>query len=197
MTGNSTETKKDEIMSEDELRAIVSELMVEGFDAGQAMGMARSILERRGQKNPAQQTQLAHVSQDPRYPVSAQNLPPGRLAVNYGHESPDQAKERWIRQEMEDPNGVYSMGGMTAGGVFGSAAVSTETYDPSAHHRGAPAMQAEAMRVQTLVNVELLKALQGMQQGQAPGHSLPPRHSEPPSQFDDGRGRRRRLGKKK
>src|SRR5690606_25641404 len=51
--------------------------------------------------------------------------------VNYGNETPEQAKQRWMQQEMEDPQGLFA-GGVSSGGVFGESAVATESYDPGA-----------------------------------------------------------------
>lgn len=53
----------------------------------------------------------------------------------YGEETPEEAQERWRRQEMEDLNGVLGPGGATAGGIFGSGAIPTSDYDPEAQAR--------------------------------------------------------------
>jgi hypothetical protein len=69
-----------------------------------------------------------------------------RATVDYGNETPQEAGARWAFQEMNDPDGVYSMGGASAGGIFGGGAIATETYDPEARQRAAPGMQTEVMR---------------------------------------------------
>ena len=44
--------------------------------------------------------------------------------------------ERWLQEEMNDPDGVLGPGGMTPGGIFGDSPVVTEGYDPMARQRG-------------------------------------------------------------
>lgn len=91
--------------------------------------------------------------------VSAQQYNNG---VDYGEETPAQAKERWIRQEIEDPNGVFG-GGSAAGGVFGDGVIITDTHDPSAYKRsldlhsqlGNMRTQAEMLRLMQEVREEL------------------------------------------
>lgn len=73
----------------------------------------------------------------------------------YGIESPAEARERWIAQEQRDPEGVYGLGGATAGGIFGGGAIPMADYDPAAHNRtGAAASQQ--------VQIEQLKLMQEM-----------------------------------
>jgi hypothetical protein len=67
-------------------------------------------------------------------------------------ETPEEAKERWYREEEEDIEGVHGWAGQSAGGIFGNGPIATESYDPAAHHRGAAhtaavaqAQQARAM----------------------------------------------------
>lgn len=58
-----------------------------------------------------------------------------RGVAMYGEETPEEALERWTRQEMEDLDGVLGPGGATAGGIFGGGTIATSGYDPDAHAR--------------------------------------------------------------
>jgi hypothetical protein len=93
------------------------------------------------------------------FPTSAQDsirTNRARIPVDYGDETAGQAEERWRRQEMEDPDGVYSMGGMSAGGIFGGGMVSTDDYDPGARQRAAPVVAAQVQ----IKQLELLTEIQ-------------------------------------
>lgn len=122
------------------------------------------------------------------FPVSAQQYNNG---VDYGEETPQEAKERWMRQEMEDPNGIYG-GGATAGGVFGDGVVISDQYDPTAVSR-TMSMQAQLLGART--QVEMLRLMAEMRTELQSGRVLP--QKQPRRELDDGRGPERRLGQKK
>ena len=122
------------------------------------------------------------------FPVSAQQYANG---VNYGNETPAEARERWIRQEMNDPNGIYG-GGATSGGVFGDGAIATDHWDPVAVQRNLN-MQAQLTGVQT--QAEMLQLMREMREELQGRRELPPR--QPKNELNDGRGPLRRLGFKK
>ncbi len=65
------------------------------------------------------------------FPVSAVSHSMSR----YGPETPQQAEERWREQEQRDPDGVYGIGGASAGGIFGDGTVAMGDYDPAARGR--------------------------------------------------------------
>lgn len=124
--------------------------------------------------------------------------------VNYGQESPEEAKERWLRQERSDPQGIYSMGGASASGIFGSGAIPLDDYDPEARSRGmhtfASAQQLQLQQQQMLLNQRLLMELQGRRNDQR--YLPPPEEEEDPPEIrrprlDSGRAADRKLGKKK
>lgn len=122
------------------------------------------------------------------FPVSAQQYNNG---VDYGEETPQEAKERWMRQELEDPNGIYG-GGATAGGVFGDGVVAMDHFDPTAVSRTV-SMQAQLLGART--QVEMLKLMAEMRTELQSGRVLP--QQQPRRELDDGRGPARRLGQKK
>jgi len=108
--------------------------------------------------------------------------------VDYGEETPAEAKERWIRQEMEDPMGLFG-GGSTAGGVFGSGPIATDSFDPAAVKREVDVRaQLEGLQTQKEM-VELMREMRAeLRQGrQREPERLPPAQSV----FS------RRLGRKK
>lgn len=165
---------------------IVAELIQEGFAPEEALAVAKVLHKK--------QSKIVRRDSPVDFPVSAQTANPHIRRVDYGEETPEQAKERWMAQEYNDPNGVFSQGGMTAGGVFGGGAVATDTYDAAAMHRAAPVMQAQAMqaqvemmRVQTQLQIQQMKQMQALQAGLKRNVGA----------FDSGRGEERRLGKKK
>lgn len=136
----------------------------------------------------ARGSNLQRVNQN-NFPVSAQQYANG---VDYGEETPQQAKERWMQQEMEDPNGIYG-GGATAGGVFGDGVVSLDHHDPAAFQRQLN-MHAQLTNLQT--QREMLNVMNDMRaklQGEAP-RELP---RPPQRELHDARGIRRLLGSKK
>lgn len=67
-------------------------------------------------------------------------------------ESPEEARERWLHQEHELPDGVHGLGGQTAGGIFGDGPIATEVYDPGSMARGASVrnMQSQARAAEAL-----------------------------------------------
>jgi len=115
-----------------------------------------------------------------------------RPVVDYGNETPQEAGARWAAQEMMDPNGVFSTGGLTGGGIFGGGAVATERYDPEAHHRAAATNGALAPAMQAEVMMEMLSELRQMR---AERGELPPRRTA--EHFIPGRGPARQLAAKK
>jgi hypothetical protein len=122
----------------------------------------------------------------------------GRLPVQYGDETPHQARERWSAQERMDPNGVYSDGGMSGGGIFGGGPVATESYDPAAYQRAAP---VQNMRVQQ----ETLHILSDLRRDMAEERALRQAAEERAAElegrrtnrFVGGRGQTRQLASKR
>jgi hypothetical protein len=111
--------------------------------------------------------------------------------VNYGDETPAQAKERWLAQERNDPQGVYSPGGSSGGGIFGGGTIPMEDYDPDAVNRSVGAIsQIKQLQIQQQMLMEL-KAMREQRQ-------LEPPKEPPRRQLDDRRGSEgRQLGKKR
>jgi len=117
--------------------------------------------------------------------LQSPQAPDGR-SVDYGDETPEEAKERWYRQEANDPQGLFA-GGATAGGVFGDGPISTDLNDPGAQARTI-SMQAQMSQLQT--QSEMVKLLAEMRRSlNAPTEQkqLPPQQ----------KGFRRLLGRKK
>jgi polyhydroxyalkanoate synthesis regulator phasin len=73
----------------------------------------------------------------------------------YGNETKAQAYERWMEQELDDAEGAYGPGGMSAGGIFGDGVVSMPDYDPTAQRR----TEARAGGVAQLRTVQVLEKI--------------------------------------
>ena len=71
-------------------------------------------------------------------------------------ESPEEARERWLAEEADLPDGVHGIGGSTGGGICGGGPIATPTYDPEAHHRGSRHTVSELQIRQTRQMTELL-----------------------------------------
>ena len=124
-----------------------------------------------------------------REPMSLDQRGDGRVPVDYGSETPEQAYARWEEQERADPQGVFS-GGLSAGGVFGGSPVATDSYDPEAVRRTVDLHNAvNAQQVQ----LKTLEVLQGMQ-AQLQGRQEAPQLEEPPQRKSSFT---RRLGRKR
>lgn len=158
---------------------LIDEFISEGYEPLEAAKLAASTMRA--------ESKLAKREQDLSFPSSPQS---DHRRVDYGHETPAQARARWEEQERNDPQGIYS-GGMETGGVFGSGPVATDSYDPAAMSRTMGMVERQQnLRVQA----EMLHTLRQIQeQGR---QQLP----EPPRRRFlgfTGRGEERLLGKKK
>ena len=166
-----------------ELEELITELISEGLSPMEAAKVAAATI--RAEKKAGS---IAKREVDLTFPASPQN--DGRRAVDYGNETPQQARERWEEQERNDPQGVFS-GGMSGGGVFGQGAVATDTYDPEAMGRTLGIQE----RVQNQrVQAETLKTLQQMQERMG---ELPPPQQQQRRRFAPAESFGRLLGKKK
>lgn len=93
------------------------------------------------------------------FPSSPQTDPGAiRRAVDYGDETPEEARERWLHQEMNDPDGIFG-GGATAGGIFGGDAIASEGYDPQARVRRAQLEAAQATAQAQTLQVVILERM--------------------------------------
>lgn len=109
--------------------------------------------------------------------------------VKSEEETPQQAKERWIREEFSDPNGLFH-GGATSGGVFGDGPIVLEDYDPGAYQRN---LNIQNQLTQIQVQQKMLQQLEEMQKQAA----LPPKPTRQLPEENTQRGIRRLLGRKK
>jgi hypothetical protein len=152
-------------------------------EAARVAAATISAQKRSIEKSPGQQEHRSSIQNDSR-------------GVDYGEETPEEAKQRWIEQERRDPNGIYSLGGSTASGIFGDQTIALEDYDPGAVQRNLDGhvklQQAQVQAQQLEVQRETLRLLQDL----GAGRQLPPQQERPP-QLDQSRGNRRRLGRKR
>lgn len=119
----------------------------------------------------------------------------GRTPVDYGNETAAEAKRRWIEQEKQDPQGIYSLGGSSAAGIFGNSPIVTEDYDPEAVARSISGhAQLETLRVQREMLQELQESRRERQLSTEHQRQLEERRAR---QLDEGRGARRLLGRKR
>lgn len=93
----------------------------------------------------------------------------------YGEETPEEARERWMEQEMNDPEGVYGPGGATAGGIFGGGAVALSDYDPLAQTRSSAQVN---QKVQAKMLTLLDKVLERVERMEAQALAPPPEGRE-------------------
>lgn len=98
-----------------------------------------------------------------------------RGVAMYGEETPEEARERWMEQEMNDPEGVYGPGGATAGGIFGGGAIPMGDYDPMSHSRSAAQIN---QKVQAKMLTLLDKVLERVERMEAQQLPEPPRARE-------------------
>lgn len=138
------------------LKQLIDALAAEGVVGDEAEAAVERFLEaKRGSQGALATRGASGVD----FPISPQtDLGQQRRAVDYGNETAEQAKRRWIEQEMEDPNGVYA-GGSTAGGIFGDGPIVTETYDPMAHRRTEEVRQMQMVQRQSALNIAVLEKL--------------------------------------
>lgn len=133
----------------------------------------------------ARRARGASLTREPPQQLSVQDHP---NRVKYGDETPAEAKERWMQQEMADPMGLFS-GGASAGGVFGNGPIATDNFDPEAMRRTVDIRaQLEGMKTQREM-VELLGEMRA---------ELRRGHQEESAKLPSGRSSfGRRLGRKK
>jgi len=77
--------------------------------------------------------------------------------------TPEQSRgayERMMQSEMADPTGIYSDGGMEAGGIFGSGAVSFNDHDANSRMRAVQVRANMALQQATQDNSRLLAAME-------------------------------------
>jgi hypothetical protein len=161
------------------LDELIDEFIDEGYSPREAAKMAAATLRA--------ESKLAKREQDLSFPASPQS--DGRR-VDYGDETPAEARARWEEQERNDPQGIYS-GGAESGGIFGAGPIATDTYDPAAMNRTMSVVERQQnMRVQS----EMLNTLKQIQEQN--NQQLPERPRRRMFGFV-GRGEERRLGKKK
>ena len=160
---------------------LIDEFIEEGYSPREAAKMAASTLRAEGK--------LAKREQDLSFPSSPQS---DRRRVDYGDETPAEARARWEEQERNDPQGIYS-GGAESGGIFGQGPIATDSYDPAAMNRTMSVMERrQNMQVQS----EMLNTLKQIQQ-QNEERQLPAQQRRRLFGAFRDRGEERRLGKKK
>jgi len=140
------------------LKQLIEELEAEGVVGKEAeVAVEKFLAQRRaGRGGTGGTSALAkRRPEEIDFPVSAVDQ---RISRDYGDESPEEAKQRWIDQEMNDPDGIFG-GGAEAGGIFGSGPIATERYDPGARMRGAQMRQAERSEQTQLLTVTVLTKL--------------------------------------
>jgi len=189
-----------------DLDELISELIAEGTPPAAAAKIAAATVRAANQAQRAETAAIQRAAAPGRdLAVPSADAPlrnpsylarrDGRMPVQYGEETPHQARERWSAQEAMDPNGVYSDGGMSGGGIFGGGPVATESYDPGAHQRGVPMQNARVQQETLHVLAELRRELNEerlLREEQAA--QLEERR---PSRFASGRGQTRQLASKK
>lgn len=131
-----------------DLAALMQRLIdEEGLSEEEALALATATMKARRRKQELQRSHSESVQQHPR-------------RVDYGFETPAQAKERWVEQERADPNGLFG-GGATAGGVFGDAPIALDSFDPLAVSRE---VQLRTQMAGIHTQREMLELLQDMRQ---------------------------------
>ena len=158
------------------LRLLIEE---QGLTEEEALKVAAARIrsQREGNASIQRESPCSAVRRDPR-------------AVDYGDETPEEAKIRWIKQEKEDPNGIYSIGGASSSGIFGTGAIPLDDFDPEAVGRN---LQAHASMQQLKMNHRMLQELEEMSRLRRLDVAKEAERRE----LDGERGPHRQLGKKR
>lgn len=163
------------------LQELIAHLINEqGLSEEDALELASATIKARRGGN-IQRTGTSRTAEERKFSPSAQDYD---NPVDYGDETAAEAKERWLRQEMNDPDGLFA-GGASMGGVFGEGVISTSDFDPMARSR---TMGNLAQLQQLQASQEMIKLLQEMRSlQQQHQRELPPQ--EPPPNRLGGFGR--------
>jgi len=158
------------------LRLLIEE---QGLTEEEALKVAAARIrsQRAGNASIQRESPCSAVRRDPR-------------AVDYGDETPEEAKIRWLKQEKEDPNGIYSIGGASSSGIFGTGAIPLDDFDPEAVGRN---LQAHASMQQLKMNHRMLQELEEMSRLRRLDVAKEAERRE----LDGERGPHRQLGKKR
>lgn len=158
---------------------MLNQLLAEGLSEEEALKVAAAAVRvRRGQTSIAK--------------TNGGMLQDTRSRVDYGEETAAEAKARWIEQEKADPQGIYSIAGQTASGIFGDSTIATEDYDPAAIGRTLQAHAHMQQIQQVHLQREMLESIKQLH------HALPRQlpEEEPPRrrlpQREAPRGKKRR-----
>jgi hypothetical protein len=160
------------------LKRLLDLLLEEGASEDEAEEIIEGFIARRRGAMADPQNPLARVGHGAIDPAHTPTLGPGQRPVDYGNETAAEAKERWMRQEMSDPQGVFA-GGSSAGGIFGDGAIATDSYDPGAVRRTVDlrnqAQQAEVQHRTLSVLERVMERLEGGSDNNGPriGHQGP------------------------
>jgi hypothetical protein len=116
------------------LKRLLQVLQEEGATDEEAEDVIEHFVRRRQEALGEPENPLARVAGHMIQPTHTPTLGPSQRPVDYGDETAAEARERWEAQERADPQGVFA-GGQSAGGIFGSGPIATDTYDPAAMKR--------------------------------------------------------------
>jgi hypothetical protein len=120
-----------------------TERAIERLDSGDASGASLARVR-------AEAIERHHAKEFPGSPVV-------RYRGDHQNETPEEAKERWYEEEADLVDGVHGLGGQSAGGIFGNAAIATSIYDPEAEGR-ADAKTGQMANIKMLGLIERLEA---------------------------------------
>ena len=150
-------------LSEEEALEVASATLKarRGGGGGGGSGGGGAALQRRAPERSAEMRKFS---------ASAQDYEP---MVDYGEESAAEAEERWLQQEMNDPDGLFA-GGATSGGVFGDGTIALSNCDPAARSR---VMQNQNQVLQMRATAETLRLLNEINNSR---RELPPAEDAPP-----------------
>lgn len=165
-------------MSNDKLAQLVRLYMSKGYDAVDASELAHTALVALSEQVGASPSRNGNTLARQEGVVSFPSSPEGGN-VDYGDETPEQAKQRWLQQERNDPQGLFT-GGSSCGGVFGQGAIATSDYDPEAVDRTEERM---ARQVNLNTQHEMLKTLGQMNQHLSEQRRALPTQEEEPRGF--------------
>lgn len=131
-----------------------------GLSSSPPPDRAPTALARRPGSGDASGADLARVRAEAVQRHQSQEFP-GSPVVRYRgdhrNESPEEAQERWFKEESELVDGVHGLGGQSAGGIFGGSAIATSIYDPEAEGR-ADAKTGQMANIKMLGLIERLEA---------------------------------------
>jgi hypothetical protein len=140
------------------LKQLLEELERDGVVGEEAEEAVARFVQLRGSRRGTGAIERRR-SEEAIFPSSPQTDPGAiRRAVDYGNESKEEARARWLEQEQNDPDGIFG-GGAVSGGIFGEGMIASERYDPEARMRQVRMEESRATAQAQTMQVAILQRM--------------------------------------